>query len=125
MEGVVLYFENFHNQPYPLLSRLSSCIPQSVAELPPPIVRYPMLALSLRTSSHPFVESRELQQKLVRNLSEAAWQLLTQAYSKMDIGISYFQGLCLLAQVDFAGEQLPVGIEEYDMTVFGSFGLDL
>ena len=104
LEGITLYFEYLHNQPYPLLMRMSKCCPRSTSELPPSIVWYPMLALSLRTSQHPLAGNRERLAKTVNDLSESAWELLMKAYSRMEVDVHYFQGLCLQAQVDFAGK---------------------
>ncbi|KAK2594973.1 hypothetical protein QQS21_007331 [Conoideocrella luteorostrata] len=107
MQGIALYFEHFHNLPYPLMARMSKCPPRSVDEFPPAIVWYPMLALTLRTAKHPFLEllgpgGERQRDFILSDLSEAAWRLVTQAYASMDVDVHYFQGLCLLAQVDFA-----------------------
>lgn len=36
-------------------------------------------------------------------LSESAWYHLVEAYSSFSFDEAYFQGLCLMVQLDFAG----------------------
>lgn len=65
-----------------------------------------MLALSLRVSQHPFLSDRKRSREIINGLTDAAWNLLVAAYASMEVDELYFQGLCLLAQVDFAGTHL-------------------
>lgn len=39
----------------------------------------------------------------IRVLTERSWHDLLQRYGEGDTSLAYLQGLCLLAQVDFAG----------------------
>lgn len=102
-EGILLYFQHFHNQPYPLLTGMSHDPQALVAELPK-LVLFPLLAVSLRTCQNPFFHSKEALAQMCGMLSEAAWSLLAARYSKFDFDLAYFQALCLLAQVDFASK---------------------
>ena len=102
-EGILLYFQHFHNQPYPLLMGTSDNPQASVVEYPK-LVLFPLLAVSLRTSQHPFFRSKDAIAEMCGMLSEAAWNLLAARYSKFDFDLDYFQALCLLAQVDFASK---------------------
>lgn len=72
--------------------------------MPDPTVLHPMLALSIRCSSHPFWKEQPKLNAWIRALTEKSWQDLLDLYGKEDIGLHYLQGLCLLAQVDFAGK---------------------
>ncbi|KAH6644385.1 hypothetical protein C7974DRAFT_408068 [Boeremia exigua] len=54
-----------------------------------------MLALTLRRSSHASAVSTD-------NLSQRSWDMLVDAYRRYEFDESYFQALCLLAQVDHA-----------------------
>ncbi|KAH8884069.1 hypothetical protein GQ53DRAFT_846430 [Thozetella sp. PMI_491] len=100
-QGITLYFQHFHNQPYPLFS---GKVPEAefLATNLPKIVLYPMLTLSLRASTDPLFYDRKARAEMLGLLSNIAWGLLTKAYSSSEFGLSYFQGLCLLAQSDFA-----------------------
>lgn len=102
-EGILLYFEHFHNQPYPLLMGTSDNPQAAVAEYPK-LVLFPLLAVSLRTCQNPFFHSKEAIAETCGMLSESAWTLLAARYSKFDFDLAYFQALCLLAQVDFASK---------------------
>lgn len=102
-EGILLYFQHFHNQPYPLLTGMNHNPRSFVAEYPK-LVLFPLLAVSLRTCQNPFFHSREALSQMCGMLSEAAWNLLAARYSKFDFDLAYFQALCLLAQVDFASK---------------------
>ncbi len=106
-EGIALYFEHFHNQPYPLLLVASGDNPQAVVAEYPNLVLFPLLALSLCTCQNPYFQNKGAIAETRRVLSEAAWDLLAARYSKFDFDLSYFQALCLLAQVDFASKCQP------------------
>ncbi len=67
-------------------------------------VLYPMLAVSLRTCRHPFLRDKKTMVETLDILAAAAWDLLATAYARFEFDLSYFQGLCLLAQVDFASK---------------------
>jgi len=97
---VRLYFDNLCGKPFPLLySRYDKDIP--AAESIPTLVLYPMLALSLRTSSS---DGGTTIATDLDSLTETAWSLLSARYTGFDIDEDYFEGLCLLAQVDFASK---------------------
>jgi hypothetical protein len=66
-----------------------------------------MLALSIRCSSHPFWVDLFKPRSWMQALTERAWKDLLQLYGDGDTGLQYLQGLCLLAQVDFAGTPKP------------------
>ncbi|KAI8933128.1 hypothetical protein NX059_009769 [Plenodomus lindquistii] len=59
-----------------------------------------MLALSLRSSTHPFFGNKTERRALVDKMTQLSWQCLANAYCAFDIDDAYFQGLCLLVQVD-------------------------
>jgi hypothetical protein len=71
--------------------------------LPTPVVLNPMLALSIRCSSHPFWKDQPRLTKCINDLTEKSWRDLLHMYGEGDVGLHYLQGVCLLAQVDFAG----------------------
>lgn len=56
-----------------------------------------MLALSLRTAGDSTITAADLD-----SLANIAWSLLSIRYADFDIDNDFFEGLCLLAQVDFA-----------------------
>jgi hypothetical protein len=62
-----------------------------------------MLALSIRCSQQPFWSNESVLGLATRSLSERSWQHLLQLYGQGATDLEYLQGLCLLAQVDFAG----------------------
>ena len=62
-----------------------------------------MLALSIRCSRQLFWSNKSVLGHATRSLSERSWQHLLQLYSQGATDLEYLQGLCLLAQVDFAG----------------------
>lgn len=97
-EGLELYYERFYCQPCPLLSHLrDDCSSATVA--PPNIVLYPLLALSLQTSGRGTAEDM----RFCHTLAADAWDMLVAAYSSSAFGEDYLEGVCLLAQRDFAG----------------------
>ncbi|CZR52279.1 uncharacterized protein PAC_02156 [Phialocephala subalpina] len=98
-DGVMTYFKCFHGQPYSLLCQKSLIGAHRPLN---PIVLDPMLALSIRCSSHPFWADREKSKSWIRSLTVKSWQDLLQMYGEGHTGLHYLQGLCLLAQVDFA-----------------------
>lgn len=69
---------------------------------PPEILLYPMLAVSLRTSKHPWLRDKNHLHQVVAQLADRGWDLLVKAYASFDINESYFQALCVMAQRDFA-----------------------
>lgn len=103
VEGILLYFQHFHNQPYPVLMEMSDN-PQALAAESSKIVLLPLLAISLRISQNPFFRDKESVVETCGKLSEAAWTLLAGRYIESDFDLAYFQALCLLAQVDFASK---------------------
>lgn len=62
-----------------------------------------MLALSIRCSSHEFWATQKKVNDWIRALTERSWHDLLNRYGEGDTSLEYLQGLCLLAQVDFAG----------------------
>ncbi|KAK0103520.1 hypothetical protein ONS95_005541 [Cadophora gregata] len=98
-DGIIAYFTCFHSQPYNLLCRAASLRPNSSLD---PVVLNPMLALSIRCSSHEFWEDQSKINDWIRALSDWSWYNLLQRYGEGDTSLEYLQGLCLLAQVDFA-----------------------
>ncbi|TVY28676.1 hypothetical protein LHYA1_G002410 [Lachnellula hyalina] len=109
-----MYFEHFHAQPYALLCQATTT--RATASISP-VVLNPMLALSIRCSSHPFWTDPSKLNSWLQYLTDRAWKDLLQLYGDGDTGLQYLQGLCLLAQVDFADgrvrrahSQLSLGI---------------
>ncbi|KAI9150694.1 hypothetical protein HJFPF1_10470 [Paramyrothecium foliicola] len=100
-EAVEKYFEHFNNQPYPVLDHLQGRGSFSPNDIPS-VVFYPMLALSLRTFDHAMEEQVQAFARTLDILIESTWSLLTAAITRFEFDIHFFQGLCLLAQVDFA-----------------------
>ncbi|PSN60162.1 hypothetical protein BS50DRAFT_579334 [Corynespora cassiicola Philippines] len=100
-EGIAIYFSNFCNQPCPILDHVFRQGLPSAHQLPT-IVLPAMLALSLRSSTHSFINDRQKKLSTVEKLTNYSWSLLTEAYSDFELSDAYFQALCLLAQVDFA-----------------------
>lgn len=90
----------FHAQPYNLMCQSASLRTGSNLD---PVVLNPMLALSIRCSTHPFWSDQSKVNIWIRTLTEKSWRDLVYSYSEGDTSLSYLQGLCLLAQVDFAG----------------------
>lgn len=99
-DGIIAYFTCFHAQPYNLLCQDSSLGPNCSLD---PVVLNPMLALSIRCSSHKFWTTEEKINDWICALTERSWHDLLQRYGEGDTSLAYLQGLCLLAQVDFAG----------------------
>ena len=99
-DGIDMYFEHFHAQPYALLCQATTT--RATASISP-VVLNPMLALSIRCSSHPFWTDPSKLNSWLQYLTDRAWKDLLQLYGDGDTGLQYLQGLCLLAQVDFAG----------------------
>lgn len=100
-DGIETYFNSFHGQPYALFVQ-----PVEVNSLGT-VVLNPMLALSIRCSSHLFWCNDSVLQNATRALSERSWQYLLRLYGEGAADLEYLQGLCLLAQVDFAGMESP------------------
>ncbi|TVY32428.1 hypothetical protein LOCC1_G008036 [Lachnellula occidentalis] len=112
-DGIDMYFEHFHAQPYALLCHATTTTISSIS----PVVLNPMLALSIRCSLHPFWTDPSNVTSWLQHLTDRAWKDLLQLYGDGDTGLQYLQGLCLLAQVDFADgrvkrahSQLALGI---------------
>ncbi|KAE8453273.1 hypothetical protein EG329_011340 [Mollisiaceae sp. DMI_Dod_QoI] len=61
-----------------------------------------MLALAIRCSSHPYWADREKSKRWMQSLTKKSWHDLLHMYGEGHTGLHYLQGLCLLAQVDFA-----------------------
>jgi hypothetical protein len=99
-DAIETYFRAFHGQPYTLLLQSSSIRSLGV------VILNPMLALSIRCSSHPFWSDKAALRNAIISLSERSWHHLTQLYGEGATDLEYLQGLCLLAQVDFAGMYL-------------------
>lgn len=93
-KGVALYLERFYCQPCPLLSNLKA----GCSTLPPSIVLYSLLALSLQTSPE---ESRAGSQTC-HTLAGRAWELIADAYGSTNVDEAYLEAVCLMAQRDFA-----------------------
>ncbi|KAM0716422.1 hypothetical protein Q7P37_007867 [Cladosporium fusiforme] len=98
-DGVSLYFERFQHQPCPLLSHLKG---DGARKVPPDIVLYPMVALVSMTSKHRLSSDMEQLSCLSQRLAERSWSLLSEAYAECRTDESYLEGLCLMAQRDFA-----------------------
>ncbi|EKD18948.1 hypothetical protein MBM_03190 [Drepanopeziza brunnea f. sp. 'multigermtubi' MB_m1] len=98
-DGVKTYFMAFHAQPYNLMCQRESLRPGHVID---PVVLDSMLALSIRCSSHPFWSDQSKLNDCIRALTDDSWKKLVNLYSRGDTSLPYLQGLCLLAQVDFA-----------------------
>lgn len=94
-EGVLLYFRNHCNQPCPLFNYLSQ---EPLSHQYPSIVLNAMLALALRRSS----ASEGDPSLLSERLAQRSWDMLADTYRRFDFDESYFQAVCLLAQVDYA-----------------------
>lgn len=95
------YRLSFSNQPCLLFSgiELQDWEPP---RRPPDIVLYPLLALVLRISRHPWLGDESRKQRIIRDMSQRAWWLLSSAYSSLTFDEAYYQGLCILGQADFA-----------------------
>ncbi|TVY91264.1 hypothetical protein LAWI1_G004693 [Lachnellula willkommii] len=113
-DGIYMYLEHFHAQPYALLCQANTAMTAASIS---PVVLNPMLALSIRCSSHPFWTDTPKRRSWLQHLTDRAWKDLLQLYGDGDTGLEYLQGLCLLAQVDFADgrvkrahSQLSLGI---------------
>ncbi|CZT46060.1 uncharacterized protein RSE6_06438 [Rhynchosporium secalis] len=98
-DGIISYFTCFHAQPYNLLCQNFSLGPNRSLG---PLVLNPMLALSIRCSTHQYWADERNLHEWNRALTEKAWQDLLHRYGEGDTSLEYLQGLCLLAQVDFA-----------------------
>lgn len=98
-EAKTLYFERFPYQPYPLLLPSLRDPPDDSAPLPLTIV-LPMTALSIRLSNK-YDKKRQLE--LQEEAREMAWRHICQHYVNFEFDETFFEGLCLLAQADFAG----------------------
>lgn len=103
-DGVETYFNAFHGQPYALFIRTADIQPLS------PVILNPMLALSIRCSSHPFWSNESILQSTIGSLSERSWQDLLRHYGEGATDLEYLQAICLLAQVDFSGQNLMPSI---------------
>ncbi|KAL2069981.1 hypothetical protein VTL71DRAFT_14661 [Oculimacula yallundae] len=98
-DGITTYFTSFHAQPYNLLCQKSSLGPNRKLD---PLVLNPMLALSIRCSSHKYWTTQATLSEWIRALAEKSWRDLTHLYAEGNTSLGYLQALCLLAQVDFA-----------------------
>lgn len=122
-DGIMTYFKCFHGQPYSLLCQKSLIGAHQPLS---PIVLDPMLALSIRCSTHPFWVDREKSKSWIQSLTGKSWNDLLHMYGEGHTGLHYLQGLCLLAQVDFAGKlmsdrhyqdlSIPLDIEHWTST---------
>ncbi len=101
-DGIEIYFKYFHGQPYALLLRSADIRSLGV------VILNPMLALTIRCSSHPFWSNESVLQNAVASLSDRSWQHLLQLFGQGATDLEYLQGLCLLAQVDFAGAEFSL-----------------
>lgn len=99
MNVVESYFRNFH-QPYRLFSQDEPL--EKVAAIPPEII-FPMLALTIRVSGHEFFAGPSVRANWTETFTSKAWDLLSDMYKAERLGLSFLQGICLLAQADFAG----------------------
>ncbi|XP_014555252.1 hypothetical protein COCVIDRAFT_102958 [Bipolaris victoriae FI3] len=104
-EGIALYFSNFCNQPCPILAH-SQPFECSEDNPIPPMILYAMLALSLRSSQHPFFKNQLERKRCTDNLTTLSWGLIAKAYCNFDIDDVYFEALCLQVQVDLGDERL-------------------
>ncbi|PBP20744.1 hypothetical protein BUE80_DR008302 [Diplocarpon rosae] len=98
-DGIRSYFMCFHAQPYNLMCQQASLRPGHTLD---PVVLSPMLALSIRCSSHPFWSDQSKLSNWIGTLTEKSWKEMINLYAEGDTSLPYLQGLCLLAQVDFA-----------------------
>ncbi|KAF7676700.1 hypothetical protein GT037_004912 [Alternaria burnsii] len=98
-EGIALYFSEFCNQPCPILAS-SQTLESSEDDLLPPMILYAMLALSLRSSRHPFLSNRSERMRCIARMTKLSWNLIAKAYCDFAIDDVYFQALCLQVQVD-------------------------
>ncbi|KAH8629534.1 Regulatory protein CAT8 [Alternaria alternata] len=98
-EGIALYFSEFCNQPCPILAS-SQTLGSSEDDLLPPMILYAMLALSLRSSRHPFLSNRFERMRCIARMTKLSWNLTAKAYCDFAIDDVYFQALCLQVQVD-------------------------
>ncbi|PBP16908.1 hypothetical protein BUE80_DR012383 [Diplocarpon rosae] len=98
-DGIRSYFMCFHAQPYNLMCQQASLQPGHTLD---PVALSPMLALSIRCSSHPFWSDQSKLNDWIGALTEKSWKELVNLYAEGDTSLPYLQGLCLLAQVDFA-----------------------
>ncbi len=105
-DGIMTYFKCFHGQPYSLLCQKSLIGAHQPLS---PVVLDPMLALAIRCSSHPYWADREKSKRWMQSLTKKSWHDLLHMYGEGHTGLHYLQGLCLLAQVDFAGKS-QIGI---------------
>lgn len=102
-ECLETYCQSFSNQPCLLFSNID-LQEWASSKRPPDIVAYPMLALVLRTSKHPWLGEEPRKRRITDDMSRRAWGLLTSAYSAFNFDEAYYQGLCILSQADFAGK---------------------
>ncbi|EUC39909.1 hypothetical protein COCMIDRAFT_41667 [Bipolaris oryzae ATCC 44560] len=104
-EGIALYFSNFCNQPCPILAYAKSLESGEDGQLQP-IILYAMLALSLRSSRHPFFRDQLERTHCTDKLTKLSWGLIAKAYCNGEIDDVYFEALCLQAQVDLGDGRL-------------------
>lgn len=65
-----------------------------------------MLALISLTSTISLSDDAEQNSILSGRLAGRSWSLLTEAYAACNYSEEYFEGLCLMAQRDFAGKSM-------------------
>ena len=101
-ECLETYCQAFSNQPCLLFSDIELQEWEPRRQLPG-LVHYPMLALILRTSKHPWLGDNSRKQGIIDDMSHRAWELLTSTYASFHFDEAYYQGLCIMAQADFTG----------------------
>lgn len=99
-DAVKTYFSCFHAQPYSLLCQN---LFQDANRINPVILK-PMLALAIRCSNHIYWKNPKVVRNWIHNLVEESWQELISMYAAGNTDLTYLQGLCLQAQVDFSGK---------------------
>jgi len=101
LDGVATYFKCLHNQPYTLFG------PRNHKDFRRQCgneILLPMLALSIRCSKHDYWSNRSKMFQTSYMAAEHTWNILQELYWRSKTSLSYLQGLCLLAQVDFASK---------------------
>ena len=92
------YITCFHDQPYSVFSK--NWLLSRACSLPPEIA-FPLVALTSRIS-RPSHESLEDDVPVPMYCARKAWDILSSQYRDGQMGLSFLQGTCLMAQVDFA-----------------------
>ncbi|THC93269.1 hypothetical protein EYZ11_007255 [Aspergillus tanneri] len=94
---VDLYLTFFHDQPYCVFSRDWL---QSRADSLPPEIAFPLVALTSRLS---LGASEDFGSHVPPpNPASQAWEILSNLHRDGKVGLSFLQGTCLMAQLDFA-----------------------